>query len=140
MLTVNHLFIETAACCLFIPALAPMLFIASLSDIRSSQIPDTCSLLIVLSGLCSTGVKSAGWACITLILFSFFAMREMLGWGDVKLIAAVSLHLGADIFRSLIIACILCLGYAVWKKESLPAEIPFAPFLCIGFMLYAGAG
>ena len=118
------------------------------ADIRWGLLPDRLVALLAAtavipwlggqgSGMEALGGSGCG-ACLLWLLR--WLSRGGLGWGDVKLIAAVSLHLGADIFRSLIIACILCLGYAVWKKESLPAEIPFAPFLCIGFMLYAGAG
>ena len=125
---------------------AALLIMAAVSDIRRREIPDTISVLILISGL--WGIKPIP-AVLGLVitgapyLFAalLFCRREdfAIGGGDIKLMAACGFVLGAwgGIFQSiisltlaLIAGLIICL-FSKGKKLN-TVTLPLAPFFCAG--------
>lgn len=72
-----------------------------------------------------------------LFLLSAVVTRKGLGMGDVKMVAVMGYYLGfAVLMSNLIITMTLTLfaglGILLLKKQSLHAELPFAPFAAVG--------
>jgi prepilin signal peptidase PulO-like enzyme (type II secretory pathway) len=57
--------------------------------------------------------------------------KDGLGWGDVKLVAALGLWMGTELALSVALAAALALG---WTAAARPANrrLPFGPFLTVG--------
>ncbi|MBQ6196892.1 MAG: prepilin peptidase [Lachnospiraceae bacterium] len=137
---------------------APLLLLISLSDIRKRRVPD--GLLLPLAALSLLRLISA-WetACepaallalrtllfevlpggagmlllllpLTLLLESAWK-KKVLGGGDIKLAAALGLHLGLPgALRMLFLACLLALPQALicFCRKRGDQAFPFAPYL-----------
>lgn len=80
---------------------------------------------------------------ICLIIFYILARitKNGIGFGDVKLIAAIGFVLGLShtislVMFSLIICCVIAIILIVTKKKNKNDCLPFAPFLFFGYVLY----
>lgn len=115
-------------------------------DMRNRRIPDLISAGIFLAGLlgmaCPGGpslpMRVAGVfaASIPLILAALFVPGSF-GGGDIKLMAACGMFLGAaEAFYSLFLALVFAGFYGGWlmivKKKSGKERIAFGPFLAVG--------
>lgn len=87
--------------------LMPLLVYISWHDIRTMEIPDAGWILISLFAL--AGRPSYFWAIAVFTVLSLFSIAGMLGFGDVKLIAAMALLIGMRILAALQIASSLAL-------------------------------
>ena len=113
--------------------LMPLLVYISWHDIQTMEIPDAGWILISLFAL--AGRPSYFWAIAVFTVLSLFSIAGLLGFGDVKLTAAMALLIGMRILAALQIASSLALLFFLVKKGTL-LRIPFAPFLCLGFAVF----
>ena len=111
----------------------PLLVYISWHDIQTMEIPDAGWILISLFAL--AGRPSYFWAIAVFTVLSLFSIAGVLGFGDVKLTAAMALLIGMRILAALQIASSLALLFFLVKKGTL-LRIPFAPFLCLGFAVF----
>ena len=115
--------------------LTPLLAAGSAQDLQRREIPDLCPILMIIVSwkfICPEGFLTA--ALFSAVL-SLFARNGMMGFGDVKLIAAFSLSAGTHVFTATAFASFLVLITSAVKKEPPERQIPFAPFLSAGFIL-----
>ncbi len=134
---------------------AYILLLTSLIDFRLKIIPD--SLIIILAGWgviegvltggigrlvdnLSASILSALFFVLIIIGTQIMTKNSGMGWGDVKLGAALGLWLGLPgIFYALVSAFILGAIFGVilliTKQKGRKDAIPFGPFLAIGAIL-----
>jgi leader peptidase (prepilin peptidase)/N-methyltransferase len=141
---------------------ALMLLIASMVDLRHRIIPDQVSIYAVPVGLIGVGLLNLmgydGWLAISWqnaalgaavtggvmavlsLSFLFLMHREGLGWGDVKLIAAIGAFIGLApgawfvlMFGSLLGAAVGLLHILFTQRR---AYLPFGPSLSLAAIAY----
>ncbi len=134
---------------------AALLPVISIRDIRTRQLPAWAVRLLAASSLLRLvpllpGVSVDGGAALTAELFDilaggagtfllllgiarladWFFGRETLGGGDVKLAAALGLHLGIyPALLMLLTASLLALPEAILRRRRGKQGFPFAPYL-----------
>ena len=111
--------------------LVPLLTAASVHDLQTGEIPDLCHLFIILFAFFSGTVYYADGLSVFLLL-SPLSVAGLLGFGDVKLIASLTLFSGTCGFMILPLACLCALPRAIIKRDRV---FPFAPFLSFSFLL-----
>ena len=137
---------------------AGILLSLSLEDLRTERISPRRTLLLAgtaLLRLLTAGASSGrqllfmftGSALLLFLLLAFtwlmdrFLGRETLGGGDIKLTAALALHLG--FFRSvlmLLFACLLALAGALLFRRSIRSRFPFVPYLSLSAIFFLITG
>jgi leader peptidase (prepilin peptidase)/N-methyltransferase len=125
-------------------ALGLTLIVATTVDLKTRRLPDGCALVVALSGA-TLAVLRASQAILTGVIamvaaaLCLMALRRVnqarqgdpgLGLGDVKLIAALALWLGAATPWMVVIACLLGL-VAVPFLLGADRKIPFGPMIAI---------
>ena len=76
-----------------------------------------------------------GFALLSAVVLERALGKESLGGGDVKLLAAIGLYLGAEKgLAALFVACLLFLAFVLIKGER-HGGMPFAPFLTCATMI-----
>ncbi len=110
---------------------APVLLYAAMIDRRTGEIPDLCSVLLA-AGAFGQPARCLLAAFYVLLLTGILSMVGLLGFGDVKLMAAWTFAHGRLILAGLTTACWLCLLYCLAGRRK--KQIPFAPFLAFGFL------
>ena len=132
---------------------AGILLSLSLEDLRSERIPASRSLLLAGTAFLRLLTAPApgtlllsmltGSALLFLLLLAFTWLmdrilgRETLGGGDVKLITALSLHLG--FYRSalmLLLACLLALAGELLLRSNIRSRFPFVPYLSLSAFFF----
>ena len=114
-----------------------LLFFGAYQDIKKRQIPDyIVSSIVVLSFLGLVFVKNLGAAERAAGIF----IPGAFGGGDIKLMAACGMYLGADaVFYSFFYALVLGGFYSIYlilyKNRSRKTEFAFGPFLVSGIFL-----
>ncbi len=110
--------------------LIPICLFAAVSDIRTGEIPDLCSILIIIyTGYC----RSFDPGClIILFVTTLLSINELLGYGDAKLLTAWSFLYGLSTWKAVSIASFTALPFALANRKT--RQIVFAPFLCVGFL------
>lgn len=126
--------------------LVSLLIALAFIDIDTFRLPDSLVIIVAVVGLANTlltkepvlwqsliGAAAAGGLFFLIACF----YSDGMGWGDVKLVAALGLCLGVpDIFLAVFIASLLgvIIGglSAVAYKKDLRQPIPFGPFLAGG--------
>jgi leader peptidase (prepilin peptidase)/N-methyltransferase len=73
-------------------------------------------------------------------LIVFLSRERWMGWGDVKLFFLIGLFLGYPktliaLFSAFFFGAIISIGLILSGKKTIKEEIPFAPFLILGFFL-----
>lgn len=129
----------------FVALLITLTFI----DLDTFRLPDVLVLMVAAIGLTNTLVtgdpvvwRSLGGALGVggiFFLIAYFYPKGM-GWGDVKLVAALGLCLGyPDVFLAVFIASLLGVliggGRIVLLKKDWKDPIPFGPFLAGGALI-----
>ncbi len=138
---------EGAAQLAFVWLLAFLLLVHCFTDWDCCLLSDRVTLALVLTGICRSlvcggaqpalqGAAAAGGA----MLAAYFACRGGMGFGDVKLAAALGLWLGAGkSLLMLFLACILggvpALFLLLLKLRGGGDALPFGPFISIGAMI-----
>ena len=131
-------------------ALISLLALASIKDARSGRIPDPITLGGMLLGL-SLGLWRADFAgSIVGILVGgglaysfgrvgfFVSKKEILGTGDIKLVAMIGSFLGwHGVLLVFFTAPFLALPYGLYRQwKGRQDKIPYAPFLSIAVLIY----
>ena len=116
----------------YVILLIPVLYLAAWNDYCCGEIPNLCWLIILLVTMVH---GEYNWiSCIVTFLFTtFFALQEMLGFGDVKLLSIWALYRGEHIIYALFFASVLAFIMTSLKQKK--GTIMFAPYLCVGFLL-----
>jgi len=126
-------------------------------DWRHQIIPDQCAYLFILLGLIKVlsldgnlwGLAGAFVTALPLFLLWAVSRGKWLGFGDVKLALGIGLMLGivgglSALVLAFMIGALIGVGLIVWgktrlsrraKSYTMKSEIPFAPFLVLGFWL-----
>ena len=122
-------------------------------DYRYELIPDECHIIIALAGLVNLFFDLANWkgyligaligggsfyilGLLALIIYK----KEGMGFGDVKLMAALGLFFGIKnilviTILSFAISAVVSILLIVLKKKKLDSYIPFGPFIVVSTLL-----
>ena len=127
--------------------LSSLLIVTAFIDIDTMFIYDRFHVLILLLGLVSVVYNPSllrsgllGMVIVSLPYLILAILTQGIGGGDVKLIAASGLLLGApNTVLAFIISTLIGGVYAVYvllsKKQDAKSAIPYGPFLCIGIFV-----
>ena len=126
-------------------AISCILFEIALLDFRTMEISDVASLMIGLIGIALMIYEGSylsslvGAVCVS-VPFLVFALCGVMGYGDVKLMAAVGVLLGIKgvlfaAFAGIVIGCFAAIIMKFKKTHDWKSEIAFGPYLCIGSYL-----
>lgn len=132
----------------FVWLLALLLALQCVIDCRYQLLPDTVTALIAVLGLIYNGlllqaaqeVLLGGFAGLAVMLVIYLLSRGGMGFGDVKLAAALGLCLGLEnIFVCMLLAFvtggIVAAVLLVIRAKGRQEAVPFGPFLCLGALL-----
>lgn len=112
------------------PLLIPVCLFAAAADLRTGEIPDLSSLLILIyAAYCRVFDP---FSVIILFVTTLLSINQMLGFGDVKLLSAWSVLFGSGTLKAVMTASFAALPFALLNRKT--RQIVFAPFLCIGFL------
>lgn len=126
-------------------AISCVLFEIALLDFKTMEISDFASLLIAIIGIALMIYNGSylssliGAFCIS-VPFLGLALFGVMGYGDVKLMAAVGILLGVKgvifaAFAGIVIGCFAAIIMKVKQTYGWKSEIAFGPYLCIGTYL-----
>lgn len=119
-------------------------------DARTQLLPDLLTIPLLILGLimaplavgttylgAALGAIIGGLSFAALLLgFKAITKRDGMGWGDVKLMAALGAWVGLlGLIPLVLAACLLALLYNYITRTPKHARIPFGPFLLAGAWL-----
>ena len=134
-----------------------ILFFISLKDLKEKEIPNFLTLGIIFLGILKiiflhedfekSFLGFGTFSIFFLFLYGYasdFLKKEIIGFGDIKLIGAAGFYFGYSGIYNLIIFhnIIFILGFLFLipifflKKIKKEEEIPFAPCICLGAVVY----
>ena len=134
-----------------------LLFFISLKDLKEKEIPNFLTLGIIFLGVLKiiflhedfekNFLGFGTFSIFFLFLYGYasdFLKKEIIGFGDIKLIGATGFYFGYSGIYNLIIFhnIIFILGFLFLipifflKKIKKEEEIPFAPCICLGAVVY----
>lgn len=133
----------------FVLVFLSLLIIAFFSDLEEQIIPDEVVIIGLVSGLVFNAARgmlfqsligaATGFAVFFLIakIAGFFAKKEALGFGDLKLAAMLGAFLGVvGFWETFVLAYLLGAAISVFllavKIKKMGDYIPFGPFLILG--------
>jgi len=130
---------------------AMLLVYAAVVDIRSLRIPDLAVLGVAISGglvasssgelgdALATGGATGGVLTLVAMLFERIRGRPGLGFGDVKLLAALSIWTGPSLTPiALVLSCAAGLAWTHLAPSDQPdRRVPFGPFIAAVFWPFA---
>lgn len=139
---------------ILLAGLTATLVFLSVVDLQTGLIPDGSHLLIVLLGAgwlylhppagwwepLLTFAQTAGVGVLLAGGYSYVRKRDMMGWGDVKLMAASALWIHPELAPAyLLISGLLGIGFGLWwtRKRDNP-EFPFGPALAASLLALIG--
>lgn len=138
-------------------SLIAIFFLISIKDLKEKEIPNSLTLGIIFLGilknifLYENFEKSFLGLSVFPVIFLFiygyvsdFLKREVVGFGDIKLLGGIGFYLGYSgiynfiVFHNIIfiLGFLSVLPMIFIKKENLKKEIPFAPCICLGTVIY----
>ena len=138
---------------LFLVFLLIVSFIIFVIDIKKLYIPNTINIIFFVMAVCyrgfdlykiENGILGAGVYTLPLLFFygygSDIAQKEIMGFGDIKLMIGIGYVLGYSDFYTIyiyyletfVIAALFGIVYIV-KKKTVRGEIAFSPFLLFSF-------
>lgn len=126
-----------------------LFLIVTMIDIEHMIIPDSITVLLLLSGIIYhfisqevgfTGRLAGAAVGFSLLLFLAFASKGGMGGGDIKLCTAMGFWLGfPGIFQALFVGSLLGSVIGIFlliiKVKKRKEPIPFGPFLMFGFLI-----
>ncbi|MEX0446500.1 A24 family peptidase [Xenorhabdus sp. SGI246] len=130
-----------------------ILFFLAVIDIKTYQLPDIFTQPLLWLGLVLNSnsdivpIKSAIYGAISGYLYlwvlywfcRYTLKKEGIGYGDLKLTAAIGAWIGVEMIPILMLLASLSglLGFVmIWlKRKSYPEFIAFGPYLCFSAML-----
>lgn len=134
-----------------------ILFFISLKDLKEKEIPNFLTLGIIFLGILKIiflredfEKKFLGlgvFPVFFLFLYGYegdFLKKEIIGFGDIKLVSGIGFYFGYSGIYNLIIFhnIIFILGFLFLipifflKKIKKEEEVPFAPCICLGAVIY----
>lgn len=134
-----------------------LLFFISVKDLKEKEIPNFLTLGIIFLGILKivflhkdfekSFLGLGTFPIFFLFLYGYgsdFFKKEIIGFGDIKLIGAIGFCFGYSGIYNLIIFhnIIFILGFLFLipifflKKIKKEEEIPFAPCICLGAVIY----
>ncbi len=124
-------------------AVAILLGIGSVMDIKTREIPNRISLGVLLAAFLDFNIQNLWGIIVAVIFFSVALATGKIGGGDVKLIAALSIVCGLwGSFALLLFAQTAMLvfyagNYILCKIHGKTADkaLPFVPFITFGYVL-----
>ncbi len=106
-----------------------------------------CSFLTPLGWLGSLAGAALGGGVLLAVALGYLALtrREGMGFGDVKLLAAIGAFLGWQavlftVFVSSVVGSVVGLSLVALRGSGMRLEVPFGPFLALGAALYVFVG
>ncbi|MBC8952044.1 A24 family peptidase [Xenorhabdus sp. PB62.4] len=132
------------------------LLLLSVIDIKTYSLPDVITLPLLWIGLLFNidanlvPIESAIYGAISGYLFLWFLYwlcrytfkKEGIGYGDLKLTAAIGAWLGVEMIPILMLMASLSglLGFMLvgLKRKSYPEFIAFGPYLCLSAIVLMG--
>jgi len=131
-----------------IAALAIVLFVIIVIDIKYQVIPDFLNVAIALLAILNffflphlsdalpfiiSAVAMGGIGAFLAGPYSKWRGRDMLGWGDVKFLGAAGLWLPPEYIGWFLVVAGVCgtIFSLLYKAHTGRAEAPFAPSLCV---------
>ncbi|HYD07396.1 MAG TPA: prepilin peptidase [Reyranella sp.] len=133
-----------------VACLGALLLAIALYDAATMRIPDVLTFSLALVGVVTAWAgetliegaiaATAGLLVLSTVKIGFRRSRggEGLGWGDVKMVGALGLWLGAQLPLALAVASGLGLCWSVILRRV--GRFPFGPFLAIGAYLVFWVG
>lgn len=126
-------------------AITCILFEIALLDFKTMEISDFANLIIAIIGIALMVHEGSylssliGAVCVS-IPFLIFALCGVMGYGDVKLMAAVGILLGVKgvifaAFTGIVIGCFAAIIMKIKQTHDWKSEIAFGPYLCFGSYL-----
>ncbi len=134
-----------------------LVVVATVTDLRSRRIPNWLTLPFVACGLVLGGVvggmaglaRSTGGVGLAVLLLAPFCLLRGMGWGDLKLCAAVGAwigpgQLGLALVATAIVGGLAAVAILLWRGTGykLPSrltlddpkalKLPYAPAIAIG--------
>lgn len=131
--------------------------VATVTDLRSRRIPNWLTLPFLAAGLVLGGVtgglsglaRSAGGVGLAILLLGAFCLLRGMGWGDLKLCAAVGAWIGPGqlvfaLIMTAMVGGVLAVIALLWRGTGykLPAQLriddpaaftlPYAPAIAVG--------
>lgn len=127
--------------------------VISVIDVRKLYIPNSLNIIFLIGAICyrgmdiyevENGILGAGVYTLPLLFFygygSDIAKKEIMGFGDIKLMVGIGYILGYSDFYTIyiyylgtfVIAAIFGAVY-IMRKKAVKGEIAFSPFLLISF-------
>ena len=131
--------------------------VATLTDLRSRRIPNWLTIPFLAAGLATGGVlhglpglaRSAAGVGLAVLLLAVFCLLRGMGWGDLKLCAAVGAWVGPGQLAFALVVTAIAGGLAavvalLWRGvgHKLPGrltlddpaafKLPYAPAIAIG--------
>ena len=107
-----------------------LLIAAAIVDIGFKEIPDTCSVLLLCTGLLN--VADLCWLNLVFMFILFvFCLQGLIGFGDIKLLTGIALMLPPNQFLWLIFggSCLALLNKGVNN------EVPMGPWYLLTFVV-----
>jgi len=120
------------------------LVVLTFIDLETLTIPDTSVIIVLIAGLMWNVLKGEPWylhlltgAVVLVLAYLLAFFSKGLGMGDVKLLGAMGVLLGAygTLFAVLvasIVGSIVALYLLARKRVNMKTKIPFGPFLALG--------
>ena len=124
-------------------AVAALLGIASVKDIKTREIPDWISICVAFTAIINFRLDNL-WGIIVAAIFFVVALQTgKIGGGDVKLITALSVVCGLWSSLALLffaqISMLVYYGISVIVQRfcgrTADNSLPFVPFITFGFVL-----
>lgn len=119
-----------------------VMFCISIIDIKTYTIPLCLNVsLIILRVLFFeitlddflNGIIISGYVLVINIILSFIHNKQMMGYGDIKLLFCLGLYFSlTDNITAVLIGCLSGLIYGVLEKKKCFA---FGPFICLGYFI-----
>lgn len=116
------------------------------SDLENRTIPNKASAAVFAIGLIYISINTTlvipNFICfvitLLILLSAYFICKKQIGLGDVKILTALSLFLGPEktlslLFISTVFAGVYGLIGLLAKKLNKKTELPFMPFILIGY-------
>lgn len=124
-------------------AVAVLLGIGSVMDIRTREIPNWISIVVALSAIMNFRFENLWGIIVAVIFFSVALSTGKIGGGDVKLIAALSIVCGlwgslALLLFAQIAMLVFYAGYFLFCKingKTASKSLPFVPFITFGYLM-----
>lgn len=129
---------------LFNALVVASLVVLTFIDLETLTIPDTSVIIVLIAGLMWNVLKGEPWylhlltgAVVLVLAYLLAFFSKGLGMGDVKLLGAMGVLLGAygTLFAVLVASVagsIVALYLLARKRVSMKTKIPFGPFLALG--------